>query len=119
MPRIIIDNLASKAIESEDKSKKLLQVLLEHIDWMHTCGGKGRCTTCKVVVKEGLQHFDSISHAEQKFIDLNKLQLNEQTWIETVQGFSKGFHDFVGPEAQLKSLCKKQNKQWVKSMTLL
>lgn len=78
MPRIIIDNLASKAIESEDKSKKLLQVLLEHTDWMHACGGKGRCTTCKVVIKEGLEHFDSITLAEQKFINLNKLQRNER-----------------------------------------
>ena len=49
---------------------------------------------------------------------LNKLQLNEQTWIETVQGFSKGFHDFVGPEAQLKSLCKKQKKHWVRGINL-
>ncbi len=47
---------------------------------------------------------------------LNKLQLSEQTWIETVQGFSKGFHDFVGPEAQLKSLCKKQKKHWVRGI---
>ena len=78
MARIIIDNLASKAIESEDKSKKLLQVLLEHTDWMHACGGKGRCTTCRVVVKEGLEHFGSITLAEQKFINLNKLQPNER-----------------------------------------
>ena len=78
MPRIIIDNLASKAIESEDKSKKLLQVLLEHTDWMHACGGKGRCTTCKVVVKQGLEHFNSITQAEQKFVNLNKLQPKER-----------------------------------------
>ena len=64
MPQIIIDNLASKAIESEDKSKKLLQILLEHVDWMYSCGGKGRCTTCKVVVKKGMEHFDSITEAE-------------------------------------------------------
>ncbi|MCP4460230.1 MAG: (2Fe-2S)-binding protein [Cytophagales bacterium] len=78
MPRIIIDNLASKAIESEDKSKKLLQVLLEHTDWMHACGGKGRCTTCKVVAREGLQHFESITHIEQRLVNLNKLQRNER-----------------------------------------
>ena len=78
MPRIIIDNIASKAIECEDKSKKLLQILLEHTDWMHACGGRGRCTTCKVIVKEGLDHFDSITEAEQRFINLNKLQPNER-----------------------------------------
>jgi len=78
MPRIIIDNLSSKAIECEDKSKKLLQTLLEQVDWMHACGAKGRCTTCKVVVIEGMEHFDSITDAEQRFINLNKLQPNER-----------------------------------------
>ena len=78
MPRIIIDNLPSKAIESEDKSKQLLQILLEHSDWMHACGGKGRCTTCKVIVKSGAKNFSSMTEAEQRFINLNKLHPNER-----------------------------------------
>lgn len=78
MPQIIIDNLASKAIESEDKSKKLLQILLGHTDWMHACGGKGRCTTCKVIVKKGMEYFDPITEAEQRFINLNKLRPDER-----------------------------------------
>lgn len=32
---------------------------------------------------------------------LQKLQLDEQTWIETVQGFTTDFHTFVGPEEKL------------------
>ena len=47
---------------------------------------------------------------------LQKLQLDKQTWLETVQGFSKGFHSFVGPEEQLKSLCQKQKKHWVRGI---
>jgi REP element-mobilizing transposase RayT len=47
---------------------------------------------------------------------LQKLQLNEDTWMETVQAYSKGFHSFVGPEEQLKSLCQKQNKHWVRGI---
>ncbi len=47
---------------------------------------------------------------------LQKLQLDEDTWMETVQGFSKGFHSFVGPEEQLKSLCQKQKKHWVRGI---
>ena len=47
---------------------------------------------------------------------LQKLQLDEETWIETVQGYSKGFHSFVGPEAQLKILCQKQKKHWVRGI---
>ncbi len=47
---------------------------------------------------------------------LQKLQLDEQTWLETVQGFSKGFYSFVGPEAQLKTLCQNQKKHWVRGI---
>ncbi len=47
---------------------------------------------------------------------LQKLQVDEQIWLETVQGFSKGFHSFVGPEEQLKSLCQKQKRHWVRGI---
>ncbi len=47
---------------------------------------------------------------------LQKLQLDEQTWMDTVQGFSKGFYSFIGPEQQLKSLCQKQNRHWVRGI---
>ena len=47
---------------------------------------------------------------------LQKLQLDEHTWMETVQGYSKGFHSFVGPEEQLKSLCQKQKRHWVRGI---
>jgi hypothetical protein len=47
---------------------------------------------------------------------LQKLQLDEQAWRETVKGFSKGFHFFIGPEEQLKSLCEKQNRHWVQGI---
>jgi len=47
---------------------------------------------------------------------LQKLQLDEDTWMETVQGFSKGFHSFVGPEEQLKSVCQKQKKHWIQGI---
>jgi len=49
---------------------------------------------------------------------LQKLQLDEQTWMDTLQGFSKGFHSFVGPEQLLKSLCQNQNRRWVKGINV-
>ena len=47
---------------------------------------------------------------------LQKLQLDEQTWMETVHGYSKGFHCFVGTEEQLKALCQKQKRHWVRGI---
>ncbi len=39
---------------------------------------------------------------------LQKLELDESTWMETLHGYSNGFYSFVGPEAQLKTLCQNQ-----------
>ena len=49
---------------------------------------------------------------------LQKLQLDEHTWIETVQGFTTDFHTFVGPEEKLKSLCQKQKRSWVRGINV-
>jgi 2Fe-2S ferredoxin len=78
MPRITIENLASKTIECEGKSEKLLQILLAHTDWMHACGGKGNCTSCKAIVKQGMAHLGERTPAENKFIKLNKLRADER-----------------------------------------
>lgn len=78
MPRITIDNLASKAIECEYNSEKLLQVLLKHTDWMHACGAKGNCTTCKAIVLSGIEQLGPLTPAELKFAKMNKLQSNER-----------------------------------------
>lgn len=84
MPRITIENLASKAIECEDNSEKLLQVLLKHTDWMHACGAKGNCTTCKAIILEGMEHLGALSDAEIKFTKLNKLRSNERLCCQVV-----------------------------------
>ena len=78
MVNITIDNLQSKRIISKDKSEKLLDILLAEIDWMHACGGKGRCTTCKMTILEGMENLTERTEVEEKYLKLNKLQENER-----------------------------------------
>ncbi len=49
---------------------------------------------------------------------LQKLQLDNDTWMETVQGYTKGFHAFVGPEEKLQSLSQKQKKRWIRGINI-
>ena len=68
MASIMIENLFKKTLQVTDLSKTLLQHLHDHhIDWMHSCGGKGRCTTCKVIIKEGLDQLSTATDAEEKY----------------------------------------------------
>jgi 2Fe-2S ferredoxin len=68
MASIMIENLFKKTLRVNDLSRTLLQHFHDHhIDWMHSCGGKGRCTTCKVIVKGGLDQFRPATDAEEKY----------------------------------------------------
>ncbi len=49
---------------------------------------------------------------------LHKLGLDPHSWVETVQGFSSRFHTFIGPEEQLKAVCQKQAKKWLRGVRL-
>lgn len=43
----------------------VLDAALDHgIDLPHECGGNCACTTCKVVVQEGMEHLSSMEEAE-------------------------------------------------------
>lgn len=74
MPKIVIANLQSKTIQSDEKRESLLNILLMNTDWMHACGGKGRCTTCKVRVLQGHENFTPLTPSEKQYMKLNKLR---------------------------------------------
>ncbi|MEQ8810457.1 MAG: 2Fe-2S iron-sulfur cluster-binding protein, partial [Imperialibacter sp.] len=71
MPKIVIQNLNNKRLFSENSGRTLLSILQEnYIDWMHACGGKGRCTTCKAIVHEGLALLGELTEAEKKYVEM-------------------------------------------------
>ena len=85
MIQITIVNLSGKTIYCNSKTKKMLDVLQEnYIDWMHACGGKGKCTTCKAILIEGNEHLEERTPAEKKYSALNKLASNERLACQAV-----------------------------------
>ena len=68
MARIVIENLFGKVLEIQDINKTLLQHFQAYyLDWMHACGGKGRCTTCKIMIREGMEHCTELTEAEHQY----------------------------------------------------
>lgn len=79
MATIVIRNLSDKTIQNPNVSKPLLWVFLENgVDWMHACGGKGRCTTCKAVILKGAENLVPKSPAELRYEGQNQLASNER-----------------------------------------
>jgi len=79
MASIVIRNLTEKTIQNPNLSKPLLWIFLENgTDWMHACGGKGRCTTCKAVILKGGENLIPKSPAEVRYESQNLLASNER-----------------------------------------
>jgi ferredoxin, 2Fe-2S len=79
MARIMIANLFEKTIETTDDTKPLLKQFQENgLDWMHACGGKGRCTTCKVIIKTGGENFSPPTIAEKRYAHEGALKPGER-----------------------------------------
>ncbi len=84
MVKITIENLGQKELVSPEQSHSILQVVQSNfIDWMHACGGKGRCTTCKMIVLEGGDHLSPPTRAELDYRKLGQLATNERLACQT------------------------------------
>lgn len=79
MPRIVIQNLGNLTIDSAHADRKVIELIHENgTDWMHACGKKGRCTTCKMIVVEGMQNLNYESESELGYRRQNRLKSNER-----------------------------------------
>lgn len=87
MSKLIIRNLANKSIPLTSNKSLLKHIQDDYIDWMHACGGKGRCTTCRIHVLEGMENLSPFSAAELKFKNQGRLLENERL---TCQSYAYG-----------------------------
>jgi len=78
-PQITIRNMSNRMLSSKDNSKSVLDIIHEQgIDWKFACGAKGRCTTCKIIVKKGEENIAEVNELERKFHETGKLKSNER-----------------------------------------
>jgi 2Fe-2S ferredoxin len=78
MARILIRNLG-KSFEVTDLSRTLLDHIQQNrIDWMHSCGAKGKCTTCAAVMIEGSVELSHLTSAEIQYRESGQLSSQER-----------------------------------------
>ena len=78
MPKLKVQNLFQQEVFVLPGQKILAAIQENRIDWMHACGKKGHCTTCRIIVLEGMAAFGNLSPAEQKFRELGRLGEHER-----------------------------------------
>jgi 2Fe-2S ferredoxin len=82
MPTLTVQNLP--AIVSVPTGSTLLAALhAAGHDWMHACGAKGRCTTCRIMLVSGAEALTPPTAAELRYQAAGRLQPNERLTCQT------------------------------------
>lgn len=75
MVKIVIENLGKKELEINNTGNTVLSCVQAHfVDWMHACGAKGRCTTCKFSVISGSENLSEMTPAEMRYGSVGELK---------------------------------------------
>lgn len=84
MPTIHVKNLQAKSISYDNERQSILLAFQDlGQDWMHACGGKGRCTTCGFDVIEGMDQLSHPTHVELTFREEGKIGESQRLACQT------------------------------------
>ena len=78
MALLTIENLPCAAVEVPAGATLLAALQAAGQDWMHACGAKGRCTTCRVQVSGGLENLSPPTVAELRYQAAGRLLPTER-----------------------------------------
>jgi 2Fe-2S ferredoxin len=85
MPKIVIKNLGQKEVPFETNGQSALSILqANQQDWKHACGGKGKCTTCSMIIESGQANLNPYTENEQRFIKLGRLGQDTRLACQTI-----------------------------------
>ena len=96
--KLYIENLSGKVIQNDAGKTVLQNIHASGTDWLFMCGGKGRCTTCKIVVLEGADNLSVLTESENRYRLLRRLKENERLACQ------------VRANGDVRFLCAEENK---------
>jgi 2Fe-2S ferredoxin len=77
--KVTITSLENKVLKPGKAPQSFLQLFAENrIDYMHACGGKGRCTTCKIEIVSGEESISQRTERELLFMDKELILKSER-----------------------------------------
>ncbi len=118
MPKVtVVDFMGDVQKEfTVESGTKLLKALIDHeVDIVHTCGGKAKCTTCRVTIHKGVptkktqaqkERFEKLIASGQPQFDHPAVFLACQVVVEndmTVSAsetFNRVIHDSIGKDTE-------------------
>ena len=78
MAKLIVQNLGSLTVNVSASQTVLQAIQAIGLDWMHACGAKGRCTTCRVEIISGMENLSPETAPELKYREAGRLRKTER-----------------------------------------
>ena len=78
MALLTIENLPGATVHVPADATLLAALQAAGYDWMHACGAKGRCTTCRLQVRAGLENLSPPTAAELRYQAAGRLLPDER-----------------------------------------
>ena len=78
MALLTIENLPGATVNVPAGVTLLAALQAAGHDWMHACGAKGRCTTCRLQVRTGLENLSPPTAAELRYQAAGRLRPDER-----------------------------------------
>ncbi|ALD21770.1 2Fe-2S iron-sulfur cluster-binding protein [Hymenobacter sp. DG25A] len=78
MPTLTVQNMPGATLEVPAGATLLAALQAAGHDWMHACGAKGRCTTCRIMVQEGADLLTPPTDAELRYRAAGRLLATER-----------------------------------------
>ena len=83
MPSLTVQNLPGAVVAVPAGATLLAALHAAGHDWMHACGGKGRCTTCRLEVLSGAENLTPATEAELRYRLAGRLLPHERLTCQT------------------------------------
>ena len=78
MAELTVQNLAELVVNVAQGQTVLAGLQRAGVDWMHACGAKGRCTSCRMIVLAGAENIAPDTAPETRFRNNGRLRPNER-----------------------------------------
>ncbi|MBC6612563.1 (2Fe-2S)-binding protein [Hymenobacter sp. BT507] len=83
MPILTVQNLFGVAVPVPAGTTLLAALQAAGHDWMHACGGRGRCTSCRIQVVTGLELLTPPTDPELRYRRAGRLLSHERLTCQT------------------------------------
>src|SRR5688572_2260260 len=83
MAKLIVQNMSGLTVNVTAAQTVLRAIQATGTDWMHACGAKGRCTSCRMEVLAGMENLSPESAPELKYRENGRLKKTERLTCQT------------------------------------